>query len=541
VALSIPFKAILDLVGVAALVPMMMLVLEHDPSSDASVPSVLFGLSATQLCIGVIVFLLLKSFISILIVRYQNSWLLSLYRHFSGALFTNLYSKGLLFIKQSNTSEMTFNVNAVCYNFVLSYLGGWMQLVGETVFVLLMIVALVIYSPLAALLAVVSFIPAVAVYLLAVSKPLSEYGKAGNKARRAQYRQVQETFRGYPEIEVGGAFPQIKERFDSGLDEISDKQIKSTMLRSVPSYMLEIVIALIIGVLLLFSVNSDGGNVLFLGVLAVAMLRLMPAVRAIIGSWGAIKATRYTLEIVSQIEDESSYNEEEGALGAGSDESVLPLGFCDRISVRDVSFSFGDESVLDNISFDVLKGERVGFRGRTGAGKTTLFNLLLGLYAPAEGTITIDGKPLKGRNITAWHKTVGYVPQDVFISDSTLLENVALGQSPERIDRERVLKALEQASLKEFVDSLPDGVDSRIGEAGSRISGGQRQRLGIARALYKGAEVLFFDEATSSLDNATELEVNRAIEDLAGDSNLTVLVIAHRDSTLAFCDRVIDL
>jgi ABC-type multidrug transport system fused ATPase/permease subunit len=194
------------------------------------------------------------------------------------------------------------------------------------------------------------------------------------------------------------------------------------------------------------------------------------------------------------------------------------------------------------MSLEIHKGERLGIRGASGAGKTTLFNLILGLYRPTSGEIFIDGESLDSRNIRKWQNTIGYVSQSVFIADMTLAENVAFGQAPEQIDYQRVERALELAELRSFVDTLPDGLQSRIGEQGSRLSGGQRQRIGIARALYKNCDILFFDEATSSLDNRTEENINSAIRRLSTENeSLTIVVIAHRESSLEYCDRIITI
>ena len=167
---------------------------------------------------------------------------------------------------------------------------------------------------------------------------------------------------------------------------------------------------------------------------------------------------------------------------------------------------------------------------------------MLGLYSPTSGEITIDGQPLTADNRRKWQNAIGYVSQSVFLTDSTLLSNIALGCDSQSIDLERVERAVKAASLDEFISKLPNGINTRIGECGALLSGGQRQRIGIARALYKGADVLFFDEATSSLDSQTEQSINEAIAALAqSNKSLTIVVIAHRDSSLTYCDRVITL
>ena len=214
------------------------------------------------------------------------------------------------------------------------------------------------------------------------------------------------------------------------------------------------------------------------------------------------------------------------------------------IELRELNFCFDDatESVINNLSLSIKRGERIGIRGSSGVGKTTLLNLILGLYSPTSGDIYIDDTRLCKDNVHRWQRSIGYVPQMVFIADITLAENIAFGHTAEDIDYELLDRVIELANLKEFVQSLPNGVNTHIGEQGCRLSGGQRQRVGIARALYKRADILVFDEATSSLDDKTEENINSAIRRLSTEDNsLTIIVIAHRESSLEYCDRVITL
>lgn len=212
--------------------------------------------------------------------------------------------------------------------------------------------------------------------------------------------------------------------------------------------------------------------------------------------------------------------------------------------MRDLRFRFADggRELFHGLSLTIRKGERIGIRGASGAGKTTLFNLLLGLYEPTGGEIVIDGTPLTAANRRAWQNRIGYVSQSLFIADGSFAANVALGIPAGEVDRERVMQALRAAQLGELVAGLAKGIGTHVGECGCRLSGGQRQRIGIARALYRQADVLFFDEATSALDSRTEEEINRSIAGLAArDAGLTLVVIAHRESSLEYCNRIITI
>ena len=220
------------------------------------------------------------------------------------------------------------------------------------------------------------------------------------------------------------------------------------------------------------------------------------------------------------------------------------LPFSREIAVRDLRFRFADDGreLFHGLSLTIRKGERIGIRGASGAGKTTLFNLLLGLYEPTGGEIVIDGTPLTAANRRTWQNRIGYVSQSLFIADGSFAANVALGIPAGEVDRERVMQALRTAQLGELVAGLAKGIDTHVGECGCRLSGGQRQRIGIARALYRQADVVFFDEATSALDSRTEEEINRSIAGLAArDAGLTLVVIAHRESSLEYCNRIITI
>ena len=254
--------------------------------------------------------------------------------------------------------------------------------------------------------------------------------------------------------------------------------------------------------------------------------------RSVLNSWVTLQNASHTITVVEK--GISNEPQQDG-------QSEASFSFKQGIELRNLSFAFPDGHVLFNdLNLNIHCGERIGIRGASGSGKSTLFNLMLGFFPPTSGRILIDGRELTSANRNEWHKLVGYVPQEIFIIEGTLADNIALGQP--QADRTKVVQVLEQVQLREWADELPQGLDTPLGEYGSRLSGGQKQRIGIARALYKEAEVLFFDEATSALDNKTEQGINHALETLSlQHRELTLIVIAHRGSSLAFCDRIFDL
>lgn len=522
---TVPVRALLNLVGVAALLPVLQLVLDDNPTDFTPV----------TICLGVLAVIILKNILNIALAAYQNRYLLKLYRYFSTALFSNLYKKGLLYIKGRNSAEISHEINGVCYSFSLSVLSPILNMAGESLLLILIYISLIFYSPIASVLVPVCFVPVLLVYVYMVKDRVQRYGKQENEAKRKMWRTVLETFRGYAEIEVNGAFPSIERQFDDNLGSISSQREKMTIVQQFPNSLIELSVVGCMTVLIALSGAFHGENLsVMVGVFAVAAMRMLPAVRTLTSGWTSVKNGLYSLDIL-----------EKGLSDEGVEKVVdESFEFNKGVEVRGISFSFpdGGHKVFDKFSMEIRKGEKVGVKGPSGGGKTTLFNLLLGFYKPDEGGIYIDGKELTVANRAGWLKYAGYVQQDVFILDASLAENIAFGVPPGDIDREKVERIIKEVSLSSYLKQLPEGIDTRIGEMGAKLSGGQKQRVGIARALYKGADILFLDEATSSLDSATEAEINQSILELSRyRDDLTIIAIAHRESSLKFCDRVIDL
>ena len=273
------------------------------------------------------------------------------------------------------------------------------------------------------------------------------------------------------------------------------------------------------------------GALPLLGALALGAQRLLPTLQLIYGSWSGLSQNHPALAVVL------------GYLEQRIDPADLspappPLQFKREIRLEAVSFRYGPELpwVLRDGQLVIRRGERLGIVGETGSGKSTLVDLLMGLLEPTAGRILVDGLPVLGEDLRSWRGAIAHVPQAIFLTDSSIAENIAFGLEPSAIDRLRLEQAAQQAQIAGFIDSLERGYDTPVGERGVRLSGGQRQRIGIARALYKQAPVLVFDEATSALDHATETEVMAAIDALSKD--LTIVMIAHRLSTLEKCDRL---
>jgi ABC-type multidrug transport system fused ATPase/permease subunit len=269
-----------------------------------------------------------------------------------------------------------------------------------------------------------------------------------------------------------------------------------------------------------------------MGVFVYAGYRMLPAFRDLLRAKASF---RFTEEIFSSIE--GALDQSKGkALAVERD--VSEITFEEAIRLDDVSYSYpqAGESAVEDLHIEIPKNATVGLVGKTGAGKTTIVDILLGLLRPTEGALAIDGRRIDGSNAADWQANVGYVPQDIFLADTSIRANIAYGVSDEDIDDDAVERAARIAQIHDFVDDLPDGYDTVVGEDGVRLSGGQRQRIGIARALYRDPPVLVLDEATSDIDGATQESISDAIQNMKGER--TLVLVAHRFETIRQCDRI---
>jgi len=348
---------------------------------------------------------------------------------------------------------------------------------------------------------------------------------------------LQEGLGGIRDVLLDGTQPAYCHIYQRADEPLRRAQASITFISQSPRFVMESIGMVIFAALALGMAHGSQGMITalpVLGALALGAQRLLPALQQGYAAWSSIIGYQSSTQEVLELLDQPLPPEASQPLPA-------PLPFKKSIQFESVKFRYTSETpwALDNLSFNIPKGTRVGFVGKTGSGKSTCLDLLMGLLKPSSGRVAVDGTVLDQRNLRSWQRNIAHVPQAIYLADTTLAENIAFGIPPENIDMKRVKEAARQAHIADFIESSLQGYQALVGERGIRLSGGQRQRIGIARALYKEATVLVFDEATSALDHETEQSVMKAIEDLSAD--LTILIIAHRLTTIKNCTQIIDL
>jgi ATP-binding cassette subfamily B protein len=434
-----------------------------------------------------------------------------------------------------NTSEVISAVEKV--NTLGLLLSQVLGLVSGGITVMAIVFTLVVIEPWVAL---ASFIIFGALYTLIISlcrKRLALNSRIVSRNMTLKVKTLQEGLGGIRDVILDQSqafYCNLYRRSDWPLRQA---KAENAFIAQSPRFFIESVAIVLIALLAcgLSLRNSGEINPLpLLGTLALGAQRLLPALQQVFSAWAVLRGDQGSAEdVLSLLDQPLPLN-----LLTPSPE---PLFWRTAIQFVSVGFHYGEHCpwVLKDLSFAIPKGYRVGFVGTTGSGKSTTVDLLMGLLQPTLGEVWVDGVPLQGEYGRAWQRTIAHVPQHIYLADTTIAENIALGVPADEIDLDRVRRAALQAQIADFVEQMPDGYWSALGERGIRLSGGQRQRLGIARALYKNASVLVFDEATSALDNTTEQGVMEAINGLADD--LTVIMIAHRLSTVERCDLIIEL
>ncbi len=492
-------------------------------------------------------FLVALGFLMLLFVIIRNVYL-GLF-HYAQTRFTTMrrHSLSLKLFKTYISQKYPFFLNKNSYEFVKNIInevqhmidGALMQIVHilSYLFQILLLTAFLFFiDPFTTLIISVTLTFVYGLIFVLVKKEVRRLGKARFSLNTARMRVVNEAFWGIKETKITGCEQSFIQSFIAPSKQLSKNQLREEVIGVVPKYILEIVaISSILLFIIMTIIRSDDFTMVVssISVYAYAGYRLMPSVQSLFRAFTKLK---YSMPAADKIVEEfSSVQLDHDAIT----DTAERMTFRKEIRVSDVSFIYNNtvRKVLEQINLTIPANSLIGFAGKTGSGKTTLVDILLGLLVPQEGSIEIDGVPVTSANIRNWQQNLGYVPQSIYLSNDTIASNIAFGHTAETMDFKAVREAAKLAQIDDFImEDLPAQYETRIGERGIRLSGGQRQRIGIARALYRNPSVLVMDEATSALDNQTEKDVMAAIDGLSGKK--TIILIAHRLSTLKKCDQI---
>ena len=543
IILAILINSALDVIGLAAILPVIGVAQEPDivnTNEYLNKAYTMLGFAEPDhfllfLILTVLVLFLVKNLAGLYIVWIQTGFSYGLATSLSRRQFLYYYDRGFQFVREIDTGNYITNIRRIPALFAVGVVLPLIYFISELVVVIFILGAIAVAADYRLLLMLGGVVGAG--FLVTYRATKNKVAKLGNEKRTVApdtLTRMNESLRGFSDITI---FNKVQHFLNNYLNlQWRENQISrlEQFYRMIPKKTNEFIAIVGIVIVFLFGIfisDDRGGLFVLLGGMAVAAYRLMPSMNRILATLMAIKAHTYTLDI---LKDLKGYHPEAAP-------SPPPIPLHKEVEFKNLGFSYEEgQPVLSDINVKVQKGELVGFIGESGSGKTTLMRILLRLLTEDKGHLVVDGTVIDESNTANWRAGLGYVQQDVFILEGSLLENVAFGEQPEKVDREKVMSCLKKASLDGFVSELEKGIDTYIGEMGSKLSGGQKQRLAIARSLYKDAEVFVFDEATSALDPETEMAITESIAKLA-EEDKTIFIIAHRITTLKDCNRIYEL
>lgn len=531
----------LETLGIGLIIPTITVIMQDDLVANYKILQPLLNFLGnpsrseliTVAMIGLVGVYLFKNLFLAFLIWKQIHFSVYVHVSLSQRLFALYLRQPYTFHLQRNSAQLVRNITNEVYLFASGVVASTIMLISELMVLAGISVLLLFVEPFGALVVVVVLWGAAWGFHRITRMRISRWGAERQLHDGLRIKHLQQGFGGAKDVKLLGREKEFLAQFHThNVKSARVGKLQTTFL-NFPRLMFELlaVIGLAILVLSMISRGRDMANIVpTLGLFAVAAFRLMPSINRVLSS---VQTLRYNLPVIYTLYDEFKLISPEPA----TKQTNNPELFKNELQLTDVSYHYqgAPSPALAGVSINIRKGESIGLIGSSGSGKSTLVDVILGLLTPSGGLVEVDGLNIQ-QALRQWQDQIGYVPQSIYLTDDTLRRNVAFGIANELIDDMAVRRAIEAAQLDEFVSTLPEGLETEVGERGIRLSGGQRQRIGIARALYHDPAVLVLDEATSALDGATEHEVMEAIAALHG--NKTIIVVAHRLSTVVGCDRI---
>lgn len=539
--------SLFELIGVSAILPLVNVAVDPDVierNQYYNKLAAVFHLETVSqfiLFMALVVALLyiIKNVYLILYKNFQCKFTYNINRAIALKLMNCYLHQDYLFHVAHNVAELQRNVTTDVSHFTLT-MSAIINLAVEGCTCALLVIFLLKTDFMTTIIVVSILAVTVLGYWRITKKMQFKYGVQVRTSGTALNKWLLQAFAGVKEIKVMDREKFFLEHYDAAYKENISALRKRDIVSMMPKHVIETIV--ICSILLTISVRILQGTyiqefITTLSVFAVAAMRMLPSFNRITENIGVITFNKSGVDNVFKDLKEIENLE---IKSARQRHDIEKLKLDDEIRIENLLFSYPmtDKKIFDGVSLVIKKNQSIAFVGSSGAGKTTLADIIIGVLEPNEGRVLVDGVDVF-THLDAWHKSIGYIPQMIYLMDDTIRANVAFGIEEERITDEKVWKALERAEIAEFVRELEDGIYTQIGDRGVRLSGGQRQRLGIARALYEEPEVIVLDEATSALDNETEAAVMESIESLHGHT--TLIIIAHRLSTIQNCDQVYEV
>ncbi|ESU23156.1 hypothetical protein FEDK69T_13070 [Flavobacterium enshiense DK69] len=524
-------NVILDLLSVAYLLPFLMLALDsHSRFENRYLQFLVQKEHLIYSILLLIVFFIAKNTLSILFINYQNRLIFAVSSEISKKYTHSFIHNNYLFYQNQDKGDIIKNTIEVPNNFANNVLLSLNTILCESIIIMVISGIGLLLFPKITLIAIVLFLLAFAI--IYTFRKVKNVRKSLSSDYRNNVNYLLDLINGFFEIKSASKEEAFLDKFNSSNRKLNKTHAFLTTLKNSNSKYLEIIIILIISFLVFYLVNysaENSKNVLLISFMASVFFKLIPSLNKLIVAGSSLKSYDYTIESIlknTSIEKETVQSE-------------TRIGFENELRIENVSFSYTEENkLIDNVSLKIAKGNIIGISGRSGTGKTTLLHIILKLINPKSGKIVLDGTEITPLNKNAFLSLIGYVTQEPYIFNGSILENIAIGQTEAEIDFDRINALTVAIGFEEVLQNFPDGLHSLTGNSGQKLSGGQKQKLAIIRALYNDPQILILDEATNQLDEENEIKILNYIKGVSQKEKLTVLLVSHDKKVLTYCDTI---
>ena len=455
-------------------------------------------------------------------------------------IYDNYLDQSILFLSKKNSSVLLQNLISYCSTYASFFLLPLLNLALE-ILVMFFTICVLLYFNFTVTLICSSLLLIFSGVILSINKnSMTKYGGISNSQSILFIKNIQQTFSAIRDIKILGKERFFRKKIEGNINLLNSTSYRSSVAGTYPKYLLETVVVFFVILFLIFKLNSEYNSEIitpFLFLFIAATFRLLPSINKIFNLFNRI---RFSIPSAKSLLNELKKIQTNRYSVSKNKKVNLKLEVIRKIQINNIKFSYDDkkESCLDNLNLNIHTNCIIGITGKSGSGKSTLIDIIIGLKSPNSGIVKINNHNLLDIN-DSWRKTIGYVQQDVFLLDDSIRSNIAFGVEEKKINKKIIFSLIQKTQLESFIKSLPDGIDTKVGERGARISGGQKQRIAIARALYHEPKILILDEATNGIDYDSEILILKLLKKIK--KNMIIIFVSHRRNVLKFCDIVYQL
>lgn len=543
--LMILLMAFLDMIGVASIMPFIAVLSNPDVVETNSLMNTMFKASAFfgvetkkqfLFSLGILIFILLVTSLTFKAITTYAQLRFTQMREYSigKRLIEGYLNQPYSWFLDRNSAELGKSILSEVTSVVANGIKPMMTLISQTMIVFSLLILLIFIDPILAFSTIITISVAYLILYSFVRKYLKQIGLESVKADKLRFTYLNEAFGASKEIKLAGLEQFYIDRFSKPAQSFAKIKSLAQIISQIPRFALEAIAfggMLLVTLYLMKNIGTFEKILSVIAVYAFAGYRLMPALQQI---YNSVTLLRFVGPALNNVYNDIKNLEKEIDI-----KPINKINFRNKINLNNINYSYPNmsQNVLKDITLEITANKKIGIIGSTGSGKTTLVDIILGLLNAQEGSLKVDDKIIDNDNRRSWQKSIGYVPQKIYLADDTIAANIAFGTDVSKISTERVIRAAKIANLHDFINGdLPLKYNTIVGERGVRLSGGQCQRIGIARALYNNSKVLILDEATSALDIKTEKNVMKALQNM--EKEITIIMIAHRLSTIKDCDKI---